>query len=104
MALEGGGHRLQASLAHAVLDLEAVRVLRVAGVRLGRGIAAGAAAGVGLDLAFAGLSLGAATAIGALAGGGLQTLRHFGRRALGRVRGRRELSVENCHQSTRLTW
>jgi hypothetical protein len=75
-------------------DLFEPAALGDAGITLGRGMAAGAAAGVGVDLAFAGISLGAATVVGALAGGGVQALRHLGRRALGRLRGRRELSVD----------
>lgn len=75
-------------------DLFEPAALGDAGITLGRGMAAGAAAGVGVDLAFAGISLGAATVVGALAGGGVQALRKLGTRALARLRGRRELSVD----------
>lgn len=75
-------------------DLFSAEALRDAGVRVGSGAAAGAAAGLGIDLAVGGLSLGAAAVIGAAAGGGLQALRRFGRRAGARLRGHRELSVD----------
>ena len=65
-------------------------------MRLGTGAAAGAAAGVGIDLMFGGLTLGAAAAIGALAGGGWQAVRQFGDRVLDTLRGQRELSVDDA--------
>lgn len=68
--------------------------LALLGQRLGKGIAAGAAAGVGIDLAVGGITLGAAALGGALLGGGLQTARHYGRRMLDRARGRRVLRIE----------
>ncbi|HSC85566.1 MAG TPA: DUF3482 domain-containing protein [Pseudomonas sp.] len=76
-------------------DLFNPETLRQIGVSLGSGIAAGAAAGAGIDLLVGGLSLGAATLIGALAGGGLQTLRNYGGRLLGKLKGQRELSVDD---------
>jgi hypothetical protein len=66
------------------------------GVRLGTGAAAGAAAGVGVDLMTGGLTLGAAAAIGALAGGLWQTFGHYGERIAARLRGHRELTVDNA--------
>ncbi len=75
-------------------DLFSSEALRDAGVRVGTGAAAGAAAGLGIDLAVGGISLGAAALLGAAAGGGLQAVRRFGRRAAGRLRGQRELSVD----------
>ena len=77
-------------------DLFNPETFRTMGVRLGSGAAAGAAAGVGIDLMFGGLTLGAAAALGALAGGGWQALRQFGDRMLGRLRGERELSVDDA--------
>jgi hypothetical protein len=59
-------------------------------------MAAGAAAGAGIDLLVGGLSLGAATALGALAGGGWQTLRNYGQRLRERVTGHRELTVDDA--------
>lgn len=65
------------------------------GVKLGTGAAAGAAAGVGVDLMFGGMTLGAAAAIGALAGGGVQAVRHFGERVFGVLTGKRDLAVDD---------
>lgn len=74
-------------------DLFHPETLRVAGVQVGSGAAAGAAAGMGVDLLVGGMTLGAAAALGALAGGGLQAVRHLGGRVLGRLSGRRDLTV-----------
>lgn len=76
-------------------DLFNPETLRDMGVKLGSGMAAGAAAGFGVDALFGGLTLGTGTAIGALAGGGVQAFRHFGRRIKGAVTGERELSVDD---------
>ncbi|PWU28438.1 DUF3482 domain-containing protein [Pseudomonas sp. RW407] len=76
-------------------DLFNPETLRQLGVRLGGGVAAGAAAGAGIDLLVGGLTLGAATALGALAGGAWQTLGHYGQRLLGKLKGQRELSVDD---------
>jgi hypothetical protein len=76
-------------------DLFNPETLKQLGIKVGSGVAAGAAAGVGVDLLVGGLSLGAATLLGALAGGGLQTARSYGARLLGKVQGRRELSVDD---------
>lgn len=77
-------------------DLFNPETLRSMGVKLGGGAAAGAAAGLGLDLMVGGLSLGVATAIGALAGGGWQTLRHYGDRLRGKLSGHQELTVDDA--------
>lgn len=77
-------------------DLFNPETLRNMGVKLGGGAAAGAAAGLGLDLMVGGLSLGVATAIGALAGGGWQTLRHYGDRLRGKLSGGQELTVDDA--------
>ncbi|WP_423359685.1 GTPase/DUF3482 domain-containing protein [Pseudomonas citronellolis] len=76
-------------------DLFNPETLRQLGVRLGGGVAAGAAAGAGIDLLVGGLTLGAATALGALAGGAWQTVGHYGQRLLGKLKGQRELSVDD---------
>ncbi|MWV15083.1 DUF3482 domain-containing protein [Pseudomonas sp. L-22-4S-12] len=76
-------------------DLFNPETLRQLGVSVGGGMAAGAAAGAGIDLLVGGLSLGAAAVIGALAGGGLQTARNYGRRLLGKLKGQRELTVDD---------
>ncbi len=67
-------------------DLFDPTTLTALGISLGRGAAAGAAAGFGVDLMLGGATLGAAAAIGALLGGGLQTARRFGRRLGGALR------------------
>lgn len=77
-------------------DLFSPETLRRLGGRLGTGAAAGAAAGVGIDLMFGGLTLGAAAALGALAGGGWQAARTLGGRLLGRLRGHHELSLDDA--------
>lgn len=77
-------------------DLFHPETLRVLGIRIGSGAAAGAAAGVGIDLMVGGITLGAAAALGALIGGGWQTLRHAGDRLLGKVTGRMELTVNDA--------
>ena len=76
-------------------DLFNPETLRQLGIRVGGGMAAGAAAGAGVDLLVGGLTLGAAALLGALAGGGLQTARSYGGRLLGKLRGERELSVDD---------
>lgn len=77
-------------------DLFNPETLRQLGVRMGGGMAAGAAAGAGVDLLVGGLTLGAATLLGALAGGGAQTLRHYGERLRGRFKGQLELTVDDA--------
>ncbi|KON80640.1 DUF3482 domain-containing protein [Azoarcus sp. PA01] len=77
-------------------DLFNPETFRAMGVRLGTGAAAGAAAGVGIDLMLGGLTLGAAAALGALAGGGWQAVRQFGDRVVEKLRGQRELSVDDA--------
>ncbi len=76
-------------------DLFNPETLKQLGVQVGGGMAAGAAAGAGIDLMVGGLTLGAATLLGALAGGGVQTARNYGERLLGKLKGNRELSVDD---------
>ena len=64
--------------------------------RLGGGAAAGAAAGVGIDLAVGGMTLGAAALTGALLGGSAQTARHYGRKLLQRWQGKQSLRVDQA--------
>jgi small GTP-binding protein len=77
-------------------DLFNPETLKQLGIKVGSGVAAGAAAGAGVDLLVGGLSLGAATVLGAIAGGGLQTLRSYGARVLGKLQGQRELTVDDA--------
>jgi len=76
-------------------DLFNPETLKQLGIQVGGGMAAGAAAGAGIDLMVGGITLGAATVLGALAGGGLQTARTYGERLVGKLKGNRELSVDD---------
>ncbi|UVL83700.1 GTPase/DUF3482 domain-containing protein [Pseudomonas sp. B21-028] len=76
-------------------DLFNPATLKQLGVRVGGGIAAGAAAGAGVDLLVGGLTLGAAALVGAIAGGALQTVRGYGNRLMGKLKGQRELTVDD---------
>ena len=77
-------------------DLFNPETLKLLGVRLGGGIAAGAAAGAGVDLLVGGITLGAAALVGAIAGGALQTARSYGSRLLGKLKGQRELTIDDA--------
>ena len=77
-------------------DLFNPETLRQLGVKVGGGLAAGAAAGAGIDLLAGGLTLGLATLAGAVAGGALQTARSYGGRLLGKWRGEQLLSVDDA--------
>lgn len=76
-------------------DLFNPETIKQLGIRLGGGIAAGAAAGASVDLLVGGVTLGTAALLGALAGGGAQTARHYGNRLLGRIKGQRELTLDD---------
>ncbi|MDC6381916.1 GTPase/DUF3482 domain-containing protein [Pseudomonas graminis] len=77
-------------------DLFNPETLKLLGVRVGGGIAAGAAAGAGVDLLVGGITLGAAALIGAIAGGALQTARSYGGRLMDKFKGQRELTVDDA--------
>jgi len=77
-------------------DLFSSETLRVMGISVGKGAAAGAAAGVGIDLIAGGLTLGAAAALGALIGGTWQSISNFGERLKGKLTGERELTVDDA--------
>lgn len=77
-------------------DLFNPETLKLLGVRVGGGIAAGAAAGAGIDLLVGGITLGVAALAGAIAGGALQTARSYGGRLLGKLKGKRELTVDDA--------
>ena len=77
-------------------DLFNPETLKQLGINIGGGMAAGAATGVGIDLLVGGVTLGAAAALGALLGGGAQTLRGYGARLKGKLKGQRELSVDDA--------
>ncbi|NQD95601.1 GTPase/DUF3482 domain-containing protein [Pseudomonas sp. CrR25] len=77
-------------------DLFNPETLKQLGIKVGGGMAAGAATGVGIDLLVGGVTLGAAAALGALLGGGAQTLRNYGARLRGKLKGKRELTVADA--------
>lgn len=77
-------------------DLFNPETLKQLGVKVGGGMAAGAATGLGVDLLVGGITLGAAAAIGALLGGSAQTLRNYGARLKDKLKGQRELSVDDA--------
>lgn len=68
-------------------DLFDPATLTSMGITVGGGAAAGAAAGLGVDVMLGGTTLGTAAVIGALLGGGVQTVRRFGRRLTDRLHG-----------------
>lgn len=77
-------------------DLFNPETLRQLGIKVGGGMAAGAAAGATVDLLLGGASLGGAALLGALAGGTAQTARGYGQRLASRFRGQRELTVDDA--------
>uniref|UniRef100_A0A7C2BFZ9 DUF3482 domain-containing protein n=1 Tax=Pseudomonas graminis TaxID=158627 RepID=A0A7C2BFZ9_9PSED len=77
-------------------DLFNPETLKLLGVRVGGGIAAGAAAGAGVDLLVGGITLGAAALVGAIAGGALQTARSYGGRLMDKFKGQRKLTVDDA--------
>ena len=76
------------------LDLFSPQALKHFGVHVSMGIAAGAAAGATVDVLSAGLSLGTGMAIGAIAGGAFKAIDRWGDRVIGKMRGFRELTVD----------
>lgn len=78
------------------MDLFHPQALKDMGVHVGKGMAAGAMAGVTVDLFTAGMSLGAAALVGAVAGGLWQSVDRLGKRVMGRVQGFREISVDDA--------
>lgn len=77
-------------------DLFNPETLKQLGIKVGGGMAAGAATGVGIDLLVGGLTMGAAAALGAVIGGSAQTLRNYGQRLKGKLKGQRELTVDDA--------
>jgi hypothetical protein len=79
------------------MDLFSPDTLRQAGTRLGAGAAVGAAVGLVADIALAGTSLGAGMAMGGALGGALaHGWGPLGRRMANRLRGIREVTVEDA--------
>jgi len=78
------------------MDLFHPQALRDMGIHVGKGMAAGAAAGAAVEVLTAGMSLGAGMLIGAAAGGLWQGAERLGKRALDRVLGHQELSADDA--------
>ncbi|TAM90401.1 MAG: DUF3482 domain-containing protein, partial [Candidimonas sp.] len=78
------------------MDLFHPQALKDAGLRVGKGIATGAMAGVTVDIFTGGLSMGGAALAGAALGGLWQGADRMGKRIAGRLRGYRELSVDDA--------
>jgi len=78
------------------MDLFHPQALKDAGVSVGMGVAAGAMAGAAVDLMLAGVSLGTAALVGAATGGLWQSATRYGQRLLGKLRGYRELSIDDA--------
>ncbi len=78
------------------MDLFSPQALKDMGLQVGKGMAAGAMAGVTVDLLTAGLSLGAAAALGAAVGGLWQGVERLGKRLVGRIQGYQEVSVDDA--------
>lgn len=78
------------------MDLFHPQALKDMGLQLGMGAAAGAMAGAAVDLFSAGLSLGTGMLIGAAAGGLWQGVEKLGKRVAGKLRGWREISVDDA--------
>jgi hypothetical protein len=74
-------------------DLFHPQALKDTGVRVARGVVAGAGVGAAIDVMSGGLTLGMVTLAGAAAGGAWEGLERVGRHALDRVRGYKELTV-----------
>src|SRR5690606_5800453 len=77
------------------MDLFHPQALKDTGIHVGKGMAAGAMAGVTVDLFTGGLSLGAAALVGAMAGGLWQGADRLGKRLVGRMQGYRELTIDD---------
>lgn len=89
-------HRLPVEGERWGMDLFHPQALKDFGLRLGKGMAAGAMAGATLDVFTAGLSLGAATVLGAAVGGLWQSADKLGKRVMGRLQGYREITVNDA--------
>lgn len=82
--------------ARSGMDLFHPQALKDMGIQLGTGMAAGAMAGAAVDVFSAGLSLGTGMLIGAAAGGLWQGVERLGGRLLGKLRGYREITVDDA--------
>jgi hypothetical protein len=88
-------HRLPLQGERWGMDLFHPQALKDVGIRVTKGMAAGAMAGATMDVFMAGISLGTATLVGAAAGGLWQGAERLGKRIVGRLRGYQELTVDD---------
>lgn len=65
-------------------------------LNIGKGAAAGAVAGVGVDIMFAGLTLGAAALLGAITGSAWQTFSNYKDQLVGKFTGKQFLGVDDA--------
>lgn len=77
-------------------DLFNPETLKQFTVSIGKGAAAGAVAGVGVDLMFAGLTLGAAALLGAITGSAWQTFANYKEQLVGKLTGKQFLGVDEA--------
>jgi hypothetical protein len=89
-------HRLPLQGERWGMDLFHPQALKDVGIRVTKGMAAGAMAGATMDVFMAGISLGTATLVGAAAGGLWQGAERLGKRLVGRLRGYQELTVDDA--------
>lgn len=75
-------------------DLFSTEALKNMGIELGKGFAAGAIAGAGIDLITGGLSLGTGALLGGVAGSLWQGSDKWGRRILGKIQGHVDLTLD----------
>ncbi|RUO22278.1 DUF3482 domain-containing protein [Aliidiomarina iranensis] len=77
-------------------DLFSPETFKAFGIKAGKGIAAGGAAGASVDLLFGGMTLGAGTVIGAAAGGAWQTWQKYGRNLKHKVQGYYDIQIDEA--------
>lgn len=68
-------------------DLFAPETFKAFGIKAGKGIVAGGAAGASVDLMLGGMTLGTGTVVGVLAGGAWQTWQKYGRNVRHKIQG-----------------
>src|SRR5690606_8379533 len=77
------------------MDLFHPDAMKQMGIHVGMGLPAGGGAGAAVGLLTGGLSPGAGALVGATVGGVWQSAERWGQRILGRLRGWRELTVDD---------
>ncbi|UYZ83149.1 DUF3482 domain-containing protein [Entomomonas sp. E2T0] len=77
-------------------DLFNPETIKQFSLSIGKGAAAGAVAGVGVDLMFAGLTLGAAALLGAITGSAWQTFSNYKDQLVGKFTGKQFLGVDDA--------